>query len=134
MEDLTIHKVKDQYKHLINIYRMHSLVQRIIKKTSLISMRQSAIFCNTITQKKITTRHTPLDIISAANNENLIQEAIENRKISRKKAKENRKIFEIDEVVRISNFLRIKFWENVCRCCKSDKNKEGSLEIIIIKK
>ena len=50
-------------------------------------MRQSAIFCNTITQKNITTRHTPLDIISAANNENLIQKAIENRKISRKKSK-----------------------------------------------
>ena len=57
-------------------------------------MRQPAIFCNTITQKKhSTTRHTPLDIISAENNENLIQEAIENRKKSRKKAKENREIF-----------------------------------------
>ena len=58
-------------------------------------------------KKHSTTRHTPLDIISAANNENLIQEAIENRKKSRKKAKENREIFEIDEVVRISNFLRL---------------------------
>ena len=48
-------------------------------------MRQSAILCNTITQKKhSTTRHTPLDIISAANNENLIQEAIENKKSKRK--------------------------------------------------
>ena len=64
-------------------------------------------FCNTITKKNSTTRHTPLDIISAANNENLIQEAIENRKKSRKKSKENREIFEIDEVVRISNFLRL---------------------------
>ena len=51
-------------------------------------MRQSAIIFNTIAQKKhSTTRHTLLDIISAANNENLIQEAIQNRK----KAKENRK-------------------------------------------
>ena len=31
-------------------------------------------------KKHSTTRHTPLDIISAANNENLIQEAIENWK------------------------------------------------------
>ena len=50
-------------------------------------------FLQYLTKKKhSTTRHTPLDIILAANNENSIQEAIENRKKSRKKAKENREI------------------------------------------
>ena len=38
-----------------------------------------------MTQKKYsTTRHSPLDIISAANNENLIQETIKNRKKQKK--------------------------------------------------
>ena len=51
-----------------------------------------------------TTKYTPLDIIPAANNKKLIQEAIQNRKNHEKKAKENKEYFEIDEVVRISNF------------------------------
>ena len=32
-----------------------------------------------MTKKHSTTKHTPLDIISATNNEDLVQKAIENR-------------------------------------------------------
>ena len=63
-------------------------------------MRQSA-FLYIITKKKhSTTKHIPLDIISATNNQNLIQETIENRK-----EKENRGIFEISHVVDIERIL-----------------------------
>ena len=41
--------------------------------------------CNIITKKKhSTTKHTLLEIISSANNENLIQKVIENKKMKKK--------------------------------------------------
>ena len=70
-----------------------------------------------ISKKHSSTKHSSLDIISAASNHVLIQEAIENRK------KENREIFEIDKIVKISNFLRIDS-EKICRSSKSDNSKE----------
>ena len=91
-------------------------------------MRQSANFWNRITKKHSTTRHTPLDIILAANNENLIQNAIENRK---KKTKENR-IFLIDEVVRIRNFLRLnseKIFVDALNPIISKKSKKENWKI-----
>ena len=65
---------------------MHSLVERIIKRR--VWFRWGSQRCNTLTQKKSTTRYNSLDIISAIKNKNLIQEAIENRKIQGRKQEE----------------------------------------------
>ena len=54
-----------------------------------------------------TTKFKPFELIWSANNENLIQKAIKNREKSRKKGKEYVEVFEQNEVVRISNFIKI---------------------------
>ena len=53
------------------IDRMYLLVQRIIKGRVWFRWDSQIFFCNMITQKMLSkTKHTPLDLISAANNGN----------------------------------------------------------------
>ena len=85
MEDLIIHKVKNQLMHLINIQNILISVKDHQKKEFALDKTVSNFLQYYKSKKNSPTKHTPLDIISAVNNENLIRETIENRKKSKRK-------------------------------------------------